>query len=342
MSTEGTREKFAGVGRLPQGVIYPDLVHGGMVETLVQNTDAFNAASRNAIQLVTQRRLGDFHQETFFKNVSNLVTRREVDVSPDNPAATPTNVPIDEKISVKLNRKIGPVDHTLDSFRKLGDSADFEVLSFLLGEQIAKAMQVDMLDSGLYALVAAITAQSDLTHDSSGSPATTLDTLDLTYGLQKFGDAASRVSIWVMHSTPFFQLVRDQITRNIDGISSFNIFEGNAATMGRPVLVTDSAALLNSDTSPETYITLGLTENALILEDSEEDLLHTDVITGNENIVTRLQGEYAYNVQVKGAKWDVANGGVNPSAATLGTTTNWDKVVTSVKDMGGIAIRSAQ
>ena len=61
---------------------------------------------------------------------------------------------------------------------------------------------------------------------------------------------------------------------------------------------------------------------------------------GRENIVTRLQGEYAYNVGCKGVKWDVTNGGVNPSDAAVGTSTNWDSVMDDVKDLGGVIIRT--
>jgi len=336
---EGSRESFAGSGRLPEGIIYPELVHGGMVETLVQNTDAFNAASLNAIRLVTQRRRGDFHQESFFKNVSSLINRRDVNTSPANPAVSSSPVPIDENVSVKLNRRIGPIDQTLDSFRKLGDSADLEVLSFLLGEQIAKAMQVEMLDSGLRAIVAAITAQGSLIHDGDVAAAG-LDTNDLVSGLALFGDAANRINMWIMHSKPFFELIQSQITANIDGISNFNIAQASPVTLNRPVLVTDSAALIDSSVSPTQYVTLGLVESAVVMEDSEEETMYTDVITGKENIVTRLQGEYAYNVGCKGSRWDVTNGGVNPNDAALGTSTNWDSVMDDVKDLGGIAIRS--
>jgi hypothetical protein len=79
---EGTRQLWAASGRLPEGLIYPELVHGGLVETLVQNTDAFNAASGNTIRLVTARRRGDFAQESFIKNVNNLINRRQVTGSP--------------------------------------------------------------------------------------------------------------------------------------------------------------------------------------------------------------------------------------------------------------------
>jgi hypothetical protein len=298
---EGTRESFAGVGRLPEGIIYPELVHSGMVETLVQNTDAFNAASLNTIRLVTQRRRGDFHQESFFKNVSSLINRRDVNTSPANPAVAASAVPVGENVNVKLNRRVGPIDQTYDSFRKLGDSADLEVLSFLLGEQ---------------------------------------DTLDLVNGLALFGDASNRVSMWIMHSKPFFELIQSQITANIDGISNFNVAQASPVTLNRPVLVTDSAALIDTSVSPQQYITLGLVESGVVMEDSEEELMYTDVITGKENIVARLQGEYAYNVGCKGSAWDVTNGGVNPNDAALGTSTNWDIIMDDVKDLAGVAIRT--
>jgi hypothetical protein len=338
--TEGTRESFAASGRLPEGIIYPELVHSGMSETLVQVSDAFNAQSGNTIRMVTNRQKGDFAQESFFKNVANIIQRREVNVSPANPAVTSTGVPIDEFISVKLNRRIGPIDQTLDSFRKLGASADLEVLSFLLGEQIAKAMQIEMLDSAIRSLVAGITAQAGLVHDGDASPPTGLDTIDLVSGLSPFGDASSRVSLWVMHSKPYYDLVKDQINANIDGLSNFNVATATPVTLNRPVLITDSAALIDDSVSPTQYATLGLVENGCVVEDSEEDMLHTEVITGQENLVTRLQGEYAYNVGLKGIKWDVTNGGVNPNDAALGTGTNWDSVMDSDKDLPGIVIRS--
>ena len=65
-----------------------------------------------------------------------------------------------------------------------------------------------------------------------------------------------------------------------------------------------------------------------------------DEVTGLENLVVRLQGEFAYNLGVKGFKWDTANGGANPSDAAVGTGTNWDAAVSSYKDYAGIVIQS--
>lgn len=346
----GGRAAWAASGaasHLPQGLIYPELVHSGMNETLVQNTDAFNEASRNAIRLVTARRRGDFAQESFFKNVSNLINRRDVaSQSPGNNTVTPSEVPMNEHISVKLNRRIGPVDQTFDSFRKLGSNVDLEVLSFLLGGQIAKAAQVDQLDAGLRALVAALSqSNNSLVDNFNASPAVGMTTATLVNALAKYGDAAGRIVMWVMHSKVYFDLVQNQITANIDGISNFNIAQATPVTLNRPVLVTDSAALVTDPAESPTeatnqYTTLALTENAVVLEDSEEEMLYTDVITGRENIVARLQGEFAYNIGVRGYQWDPANGGVNPSNATLATGTNWDLVMDSIKDGAGVAIRT--
>lgn len=341
----GGRADWAASGRLPEGIIYPELVHLGMVETLQQNSDAFNAASLNTIRLVQNALMGDFAQESFFTQIDNLIRRRNVaSGSPGNEAVTPLEMGVDEFISVKLNRGIGPVDQTLDSFRKLGMAADFEVISFTLGEQVAKAVQVDSLDTGLTAIVGALLNQAALNIDIGGavSPQRTITTNDLVDTLAQFGDKAASIRMWVMHSKVFFDLVKSQITANIDGVSNFAVAQATPITLNRPVLVTDSAALTSTSSPNELteYVTLGLVENGVVLQESEDTLIHTDIITGNENIVARMQGEYAYNLGLKGFKWDVTNGGVNPTDTLLGTGTNWDKAATADKDLAGVAIQS--
>lgn len=346
----GTRSTYAGATHLPQGLIYPELVHGGMVETLVQNTQAFNGASRGALRLVSNRKRGDYSQESFWGLIANLVSRRDPNSSA---AATSLVVPKAEQISIKVNRKVGPVDQTLDSFRKLGQggqSVDFEALSFLLGTQIAKAMQVDQLDAALRATAAALSAQAAVTRDISagGSPSAgrTVTTLDLVDALAKKGDAANRIVCWVMHSKPFYDLVKNQITANIDGISNFAIAQASPVTLNRPVLVTDSAGLTFTEgsTSPNStgYYTLGLDENGVVVEDTEEELFHSEIITGLENLVVRLQGEYAYNLTVRGFKFNLTTSpmAINPTDAQVGTGSNWTKVMTSNKDLAGVVLMS--
>jgi hypothetical protein len=338
----GTRATWASATHLPQGLIYPELVHGGMVETLVQNTAAFNGQSRNTIRLVTQRRLGDYAQESFWGLIDSLVSRRDPD---STSGATGLVVPKDEHISVKVNRKIGPIDQTFDSFRKVQQqgAGNLQVLSFLLGEQIAKAVQVDQLEAGLRSLVAALSGQTAVYEQTNGtSPGGIITTNKLVDTLARFGDAADRIDLWVMHSKVYYDLVKNQISANIDGVSNFNVAQATPVTLNRPVLITDSESLKIFGGSPVTavtgYHTLGLSMNACVLEDSEEEMMYSDVITGNENIIARLQGEFAYNIGLKGFKWDVTNGGVNPANAALATSTNWDPVMNSSKDFAGVIL----
>lgn len=351
MSAGGSGEwrSSGAANHLPQGVLYPELIHSGINETLTQNTNAFNEATRNAIRLTPQASRGDFNQESFFKNVASLINRRSTSSSsPGNEAVTPSEVPMDENISVKLNRRIGPVDQTFDSFRKLtgGGTPRLDVVSFAIGEQVAKAMQVDMLDSGLIACKAALENQAAVVIDKgpSASPQATATTDDLIDLLALFGDAANRIVMWVMHSKPYYDIVKDQVALNLTGVSDFNIASATPVTLNRPVLVTDSAALTTPATSfsPNTqgpqYKILGLTEEGVKLAESEDTWVYADVVTGNENIVSRMQGEYAFNVGVKGFRYDPANGGVNPNDASLGTGTNWDVNRDSEKDFAGVLI----
>src|SRR5919108_3760225 len=97
--------------------VYEEQFWGGMTETQQQMVDAFNAASAGCIQLVSQRQKGNYVQEAFLKKVSGLVTRRDItSVS----SASDIELTADEFVSVKINRKIGPVSDTLDRWRKIG------------------------------------------------------------------------------------------------------------------------------------------------------------------------------------------------------------------------------
>lgn len=326
-------------GKASDFKVFQDQFQAGVVETLTQNSNAFNAASVGAISLSTVSRRGDYSQQAFFKNVANLVSRRDTTSVAD---ASILGMTQDEWISVKLNRKIGPVDQTKDSFRKIMAGLAPDEMSFLLGEMAAKAMQVEMLNSALRAGRAALNAQA--TNKYTVPTSGTLNTAGLVSGLSKFGDAASQVVCWVMHSKAYFDLVQAQITANIDGVSNFNVATGTPVTLNRPVLVTDSDALLiasgSGSVATTDYFTLGLTADALIVENTEEEDLVIEDITGKENLITRMQGEFAYNLGVRGFKWDVANGAANPNDATLGTGSNWDAVRGSHKDFAGVIIQS--
>lgn len=325
-------------GKASDFKVYQEYLQLRMTEILTQNGDLFNQASNGAIVMSTQSKRGDYEYNAFFKSISGLASRRDTtSVS----SATDLALTQDEFIRVKLNRKIGPVANTRDSFRKIMARYSQTEFTDIVAEQASQAQQLDMLNSVLRAGRAALVNQSDVlyTVPSSGSITTT----GLVDGLAKFGDRADRVVCWVMHSKVYFDLVKDQIADKIDGIANFNVQTGTPVTLNRPVVVSDSDALKVTSGSPATttYYTLGLTANGLLAESSEEDDVVIDEVTGNENLIVRIQGEYAFNAGVKGFKWDVANGGANPNDTALGTGTNWDTAVSSYKDYAGIVVASA-
>lgn len=322
-------------GKASDFKIYQDEVRGAIVERLTQASAHFNGAG-GAIRLGTVSRRGDYAKESFFKNISGLVSRRD---TTSTSSATDLAVTMDEIISVKLNRKVGPVAQTLDAFRKIQMAANDGSLSFLIGTQIAKAMEVDMLNAAIRAGRAALANQSAVTYDYTGTG--TLSTAALVSGLSKFGDASSRIAAWVMHSKVYFDLLQSQInpTNQGDVVAGSVLAAASPATLNRPVIVTDSPDLIVSGT-PDAYYTLGLTSDALIVENSEEETMHAEIVTGLENLVVRLQGEFAYNLGVKGFKWDTANGGANPADAAVGTGSNWDPAVSNYKDYAGVVIVS--
>lgn len=327
-------------------------IYSGYTEMLTQFSNAFNEQSGGAISLTAASKAGDYETSAFFQNISGLVSRRD---PTSNAAATDKNVDMAAMNQIKLNRKVGPVAQSYDSFRKIGSpvmvpdgnqSSGIDELDFIVGQQTAKAVQVEMVNTALLGLTTALRSTAALVHDNGATTAANkIVSTDLVKGLAKMGDAAGqKVKVWVMHSKQYYDLVEQQITANLDNTTGFVLASASPVTLNRPVLVIDSPSLIITDgvsAGVPSYVTLGLGTGAVEIEDTEDMMLATQLITGTENLGIRIQGEYAYNLGVLGFDWDVTNGGNNPSNTALATATNWDKAYADVKDLGGVVIETA-
>lgn len=314
------------IGTVSAFTLYNDQFYGGWSETIEQNVQVFNGASRGTIVMRTKASKGNYTQQTFMKTIAGLVRRRDptsISGANDLPLA------MGEISTVKVSRGIGPVAQTIDSLRKLGE--DDQTVSYVLGEQVGAAVMQEQVSTILSAGVAGFLNQSDVYYDGTAS---TISHTALTYGMQKFGDASSRIAAWVMHSKVYFDLIRQAMADELVEVAGVVIYSGNVATFNRPVIVTDDASLVNG----ATYYTLGVTENGLVIEESEEQNIVAQTITGLENLAVRLQGEYAYNIGMKGYTWDTGNGGTNPTAGAIATGSNWDRVSTDHRSTGGVVI----
>ena len=317
--------------------IYNAEFQTGVMERVAQNLDAFNEKSRNAIRLVTKALKGEYLKEAFFKPDSSDFTRRDVDSFADVDTLKPTQ---DEFISVKLNRRFGPYAFTGDSIRKIQISN--RALSLLLGRRYGIRKLESQLNSGIIAVEAAIEGQTDLNYDATGESTATLTQEHLVSGLAKMGDRQNRIICWVMHSKPWADLMKNTMTTDAFAfqIGDIAVNRGTIPTLGRPTIVTDSSALWDlNGTATDTYNVLGLVEDAVVITESEEDTIESDKSLGAEQIIYLVQGECAFTVGVKGMKWDITNGGANPTDSALGTTTNWDAAATDDKDKAGVRIK---
>jgi hypothetical protein len=313
--------------------IYEEQFFGGFNEKLKQNTDAFNADSAGTIVLKSKTMKGNYEQESFFSSIASLVTRQDIT---SVAAATDLIFDQNEIARVKLHRKIGPVAYTLKSFKQAGLSP--EMASFVLGEQAAKAVMVEQINSALAAAANAMVTNTNILNDVSGASGTCTFT-NLIGTLRKFGDAHQNIQAWVMHSTQWFDLGLDAVAESVDSVVSDIVRVFNVPTLGKRVVVTDSASLIKTADTPDSYYVLGLVPNAVSCVETEAETMVMDLVSGLEQIAYRLQGEYAYNLGLKGYTWDIANGGANPSAANLATGSNWDKVAADDKDTSGVILK---
>jgi hypothetical protein len=320
--------------------IYQPQMQGAFIETLQQNVDGFNAASNGALIFRTRPLKGQYEYEAFFDEVSNIA-RRDPSAESSSTVVS-TKLTQDDFIGVKLSRRNGPYEWNISSAKLAGfDPARF---SIAVGEMTAMATPKEMLDRALGALESKLDATTGLEHDATDG---TIDITDLNTGISKFGDAASRVRLWVMHSKPFFDLVGAALgsTASVFASDVFGgqVFSGLPVTLGRPVFVTDSPSLFSYadvSTGAPVYSTLGLVAGAAMIDVTEPPLAVAEgPITGSDNLYIRWQAEYSYNLKLKGLGYKVSTG-ANPTDAQVATGSNWETKVASNKLLPGVIIRS--
>lgn len=327
------------IGTVSNQVIRPEFFEAGFVEGVGQNLDVFNESSQNALQFEMRDLEGDYAKTRYFDRISSLVSYRD-DTSTSS--VTSESLTTSDHVAVKTKRKIGPVEDTIDSLRSIG--SDEEEFSFLLGEQAGEDAAENYVNTSLGAIVAALSNQSKVYQDDSGSSSNTLDHSRLNDLLSKFGDARGDLVVLVMHSTPFNDLVGNNISSSGDQTEFATIYDEAPGSFGRPVVVTDSSDLVNTDgvtTGTDSYYTLALQGGAMQVMESDELTIYDEIETGSENVTFRAQGESAITLDMLGFTWDTSAGGRNPNDSTLKTGSNWNTDHSQEKDWAGAVIEHA-
>lgn len=301
-------------------VIYDDLVQTSYLERRQDVIEIFNQQGFGALTLTNDVVVGDYSKQAFYK-IGGSIVHRDVN---STSTVTPDNIDADEMVDVKVPWRYGPYAATEESFKRRGIApAEF---SRLIGVDMADAQTEGQVTFAMNALQGAIGSNSNMI--TTGDISTDGKTV-LTKGMRKFGDRFGRLAGWVMNSEIYFDIVDQAIADKIYEEAGMVIYGGQPGTLGKPVLVTDTA--------PDDII-FGLQGGACRLRESQAPGVRSYEIDDQENLAMGYRGEGVVNVGVMGYSWDVASGGANPAFADLATTANWDKYATSDKLTAGVMI----
>ena len=319
-------------------VVYDTFVRTGYLQKLTDVFRIFNNGSAGCIRSRSNDIKGTVRSENFFKNFG-VVSRRDPET---NEPQTATKIEMDEHKQFKYFRKFEPVEITDVAFEVAGN--DPKLFYKMFGEMLAEKKVLDSVSTAFASLCGAISSDVSLIHDcsavGSGDTLGWLKTVDLIHGIKPFGDKASAIKCFIMHSTPFFQLMLEQQAAQIIGeIGDMIMYGGTPATFGRPVIVIDDPSLTYTVEEVVYFRTYGLTNQAIEVNDNGATKILGSVVGGNENIGQVAQGEWTMNSGVKGVQFD-STIGVNATNAQLLDSTKWSRWVATKKETAGTLIIS--
>lgn len=313
--------------------VYSEYVYSAMTETVAQEIEKFNAASQGTIILVPGENQGDYSDLAKWKKVSGLVKRRNAYGSG---AQTPKV--LEHLVDTMVKVAAGANTMRIDPSQFLWIQRNPEEAGVVLGTQLAGDLLADMLNTAILGGYAAMIQNTNILYDATGDTPDELSYVAMNKAAAKLGDRSQDIQAWVTHSVPFHDLIGANLA-NSTQLFRFETVAVNADHMGRPFIITDSAALIDTAATPDTYHCLGLTNGALTVEQNNDFLANEEMTNGDENIQRTWQAEWSYNLGVKGYAWDKTNGGKSPNDAALATSTNWDKYATSDKDGPGVILK---
>lgn len=301
-------------------VIYNDLAQTAYLERIQEVFEVFNASSQGAILLDSELVEGDFKKRAFYK-IGGAIAHRDVN---STAAVTAAKIAAGEMVGVKIPFKYGPYETTEEAFKRRARSV--EEFSQLVGQDYADAVMQGRLSYATAALKAAIAANANM---SVAGEFSVDGKILLTKALRRFGDRFNRVSMWLMDSTSYFDIVDNAIAEKIYEEAGTVIYGGQPGTMGRPVLVTDE--------TPANSV-FGLQQGSVVISESQAPGFRSYPVNNQENLVMGFRAEGTFNLELMGYSWNDSVGGANPDLSAIGTGANWTKYATSDKNTAGVLI----
>ena len=305
----------------------------GRMRRLAENVALFgsaqsaNAGRAPAIDLRARRINGHYETTSQFKLPDNTISRR--DPTADE-ALTPARIQDEEHVGIKVNSTIGPYRDTADKFIKRGNSPGAQ--SIIIGEATGDYQFKDYATTAFAATIAALNgmAGTPLVLDVSGGAK--LTQAALINAKRLMGDMSSQLQTVVCNSGAYYDVMADSYAQDKATVADIIVREGANPTLGMPSVVTDNTALDNTvydaagavvTPATKNYTLLVVQGGITITESEEQARMYSQIELLRSNVFMNLQGEHAFNLDLKGFSWDVGAGGIAPSNAALATGANW-------------------
>jgi hypothetical protein len=293
-------------------------------QMIPDNLNVFNAASNGALVVGTGEVLKDVIEQMSVGLIANLVTDRN--------AYAPVGSPAEAKVlarmltnSVNVSAKVGPVAITKAMMAKI--ETNVGNVAAEIAAQATQAILLRYLQSGIGAGATAIgtNAAANYTQPArvDGVGGRTYPTLaDFPLAASKFGDQAGLIKSWFMDGVTWAEFIAYQAIPSAEQVFAIGDLQVMGDGLGRRFVISDAAgAAMGSGKM------LGLVPGAVAVTTNGLDMLAQEK-GGGENIERWWQGEFDYNVAVKGYRTTAAfreqvEGVRSVTLADLTTAANW-------------------
>lgn len=303
-------------------------------QLLMNQLNVWNTASNGTMVMGSTVQTKDLIEQLSWGLIAGLVSERNAFAAPGTPAYQKVMTQMLEN-TVRLDGKVGPLVITSGMLQKLDQS--MQQIAAVVATQAAQGMIANFVGTGAKAVQAAIKSGS---YDGvvSVQPANVAEgkvpagarfptLIDLEVATVPFGDRMSDIRAWVMSGAQFTYFRAYDVLTNpteLFKIDTVRIMEDGS---GRRFIVTDQAGLGND--------ILGLTQGALIVNAGALTMASGTVL-GEENIKNVLQGEFSYDLAVKGYKLKASATGVAGTrsfkTSDVTTSANWEKIANAGTD----------
>jgi hypothetical protein len=311
--------------------IFNQFAYTGITELLREQVNLFNAATQGAITLTTNMRVGDKSDDIQFSLMNGLIRDRDVY---DNDSDSGT-ITIGQRSDTRIKVAAATPEFIVPDALLTWIGRDSAEAGVAYSQQMTPQIMKDYLERALNAFIGAVQNNADMivtTADTSG-----LVTLqEFVTGSSKFGDQFSDLRCIVMHSTPWHNLVGNNLN-NQERLFKYGDVVIYVDPMGRPMVISDNPALYDSTT--KTYRTAMLTTNAISVEDSGDFRQNVQTSNGKNNILDTIQSQWSMSIGLRGYGWKTAINKSTPTKSDLLVSTNWEMTASQIKDTAGVLLQ---